>query len=114
MLSRHNRITEKSRVEWLMKKGARFETPLFTFKFARRKQDPSRFALVVSGKRVKTAVGRNQLRRKMAEAVRRHLLLLKSPVDAAIIAKSGALQAKHTELEAGLKEAFNRLNRYVQ
>ena len=57
------------------------------------------------------AVVRNRIRRRLREAVRRHLFLVAAPVDVVINPKKSALTAPFNELADEVKRAFEKIER---
>lgn len=73
----------------------------------------SRFSVVVSKKVHKSAVGRNRIRRRLYEVVRRELPSIHGVYDVAIIVTNGeVLSAEHRELAATVKELFAQAEMY--
>lgn len=57
------------------------------------------------------AAVRNRIRRRLREAVRRHLFLVAAPVDVVINPKKSALTAPFNELADEVKRAFEKIER---
>lgn len=77
----------------------------------RRKK--SRISVVVSKKTLKSAVGRNRIRRRLYEYMRTHLPTLDAVYDIVIIATSADLRTMPApELQAELDKLFDQANLY--
>lgn len=59
-----------------------------------------------AGKALGGAVIRNRIRRRLREAVRRHLRELKTPADVVFHPRKSALRAEFSQLEAEVTRAF--------
>ena len=59
-----------------------------------------------AGKALGGAVARNRIRRRLREAVRRHLLELQAPADVVFHPRKSALRAEFSQLEAEVTRAF--------
>lgn len=63
------------------------------------------------GRGLGPAVVRNRIRRRVREAVRRHLFVVTAPVDVVINPKKSALTAPFDELADEVKRAFEKIER---
>lgn len=73
MLSKERRISQ-SLFAQILKDGKGFHSPNLSLRVSRRKdQGKSAFSFVVSSKAVKTAVGRNILKRRGRHVIKKHL-----------------------------------------
>lgn len=70
MLSSKYRFHSRGGVKYTYQKGKTIRTPKVSLVFAPNKRMKQRYAVVVSKKVLKTAVGRNQIRRRVYEAIR--------------------------------------------
>lgn len=73
MLQKKLKIGNRGRTEQIFEKGRRINGRFFQLRFLLNKTPFCRFALILRKGTVKTAVLRNQLRRRVYEAVRRNL-----------------------------------------
>lgn len=72
-----------------------------------------RFSVVVSKKVIKSAVGRNRIRRRIYEYVRTHMDQLNGVYDVVIICTSGELRSvPYTEISDGLTILFEKAELY--
>src|SRR5690606_25462483 len=77
-----------------------------------RRKDP-RFAIVVSKKVHKSAVGRNRIRRRFYETIRQHLPRLKPGMDIVVIIVSGeALAMPFDEIDKTIEQLFREADLY--
>jgi ribonuclease P protein component len=68
----------------------------------------SRIGLSVS-KKIGSAVVRNRIKRRVREAIRKHLLDNKLSYDFVVVAKKDSVKAKFTELNNNISDALSRL-----
>lgn len=73
MLSRRYRFHSRGGVRYTYKKGKTIRSPQLSLVHAVNSRGRQRFAVVVSKKVLKTAVGRNRIRRRLYEAIRLEL-----------------------------------------
>ena len=64
-----------------------------------------------AGKALGGAVVRNRIRRRLREAVRRHLRELKTPADVVFHPRKSALRAEFSQLEAEVTRAFAAISK---
>lgn len=70
MLSSKYRFHSRGGVRYTYQKGKTIRTPKLSLVFAPNQKGHQRYAVVVSKKVLKTAVGRNRIRRRLYEAIR--------------------------------------------
>lgn len=73
MLSRKYRFHSRGGVRHTYQKGKTIRTPILSLVFAPNTKHHQRFSVVVSKKVLKSAVGRNRIRRRVYEALRLEL-----------------------------------------
>ena len=73
MLSKNYRFHSRGGVKYTYKKGKTIRTPKLSLVYAKNIKGRQRFGVVVSKKVLKTAVGRNRIRRRVYEALRLEL-----------------------------------------
>ena len=73
MLSRKYRFHSRGGVKYTYQKGKTIRTPKLSLVFADNRKHHQRFGVVVSKKILKSAVGRNRIRRRIYEAIRLEL-----------------------------------------
>ena len=110
MLPKRNRISDHRCFEVLSKKGVEYKSLSLVFRFLKKSNPPSEFAVRVSARLAKKAVIRNRLRRQILEAVRLHLPLLKKSVLALAIPRPKALTLSFEDLSREVAQFFNHLN----
>lgn len=92
MLSFQNRFHGHGSLRYVYKNGQAVRSHLLTVKFTHNlHRKHSRFAIVVSKKVHKGAVGRNRIRRRLYEVIRHELPDLKPSIDVALIVFSSEL-----------------------
>ncbi len=114
MLSVSHRFHGHGSLRYVYKNGGALRSHLVTIKYItnpRRKY--SRFAVVVSKKVHKSAVGRNRIRRRIYEVVRYELPHFHKAHDVAIIVFSSEfVTLPHDELTDILKQLFKQAGLY--
>lgn len=70
MLAKKYRFHSRGGVRFTYKKGKTIRTPKMSLVFAKNTREKQRFAVVISKKVIKSAVGRNRVRRRVYEAIR--------------------------------------------
>ncbi|MBB1536213.1 ribonuclease P protein component [Candidatus Saccharibacteria bacterium] len=73
MLASKYRFHSRGGVKYTYQKGKTIRTPKFSLVFAPNQHGKQRFAVVISKKVIKSAVGRNRVRRRVYEAIRLNL-----------------------------------------
>lgn len=114
MLSREYRFHGPNSLRFVYRNGHTAHSRQFKIKYAAnpRRKLP-RFAVVVSKKVHKSAVGRNRIRRRFYEAIRHELPELKGGVDVAVIIVSGeALSLPFEDITTTLRQLFREANLY--
>ena len=76
MLSKKYRFHSRGGVKWVYQHGKTVRTAKMSLVFAENTRGFTRVAVVVSKKVEKTAVGRNRIRRRVYEALRRNFELV--------------------------------------
>lgn len=97
-------------LRYLYKNSDTVRSRLFTLRIITNPhRKSSRFAIVVSKKVHKSAVGRNRIRRQAYEVIRNEIPHFNTICDAALIVTSGeVLSMSHEELVATIRELFTR------
>lgn len=114
MLSAFHRFHGHGSLRYVYKNGKALRSHLVTIKYtANPHRKHSRFAVVVSKKVHKSAVGRNRIRRRVYEVVRGELPYLHSPHDVVIMVFSSELIALPSdELVSMLRHLFKQADLY--
>lgn len=81
MLAKKYRFHSRGGVRYVYQKGKTIRTPSLSLVFAPNTRGYQRFAVVVSKKVLKSAVGRNRIRRRVYEAIRHELPEFSTPMD---------------------------------
>ena len=103
MLPSSKRLTAHD-VKDIMEKGRVAHSPLFLLRYIPNAGAQTKIAAIVPVKVVKTAVGRNELKRKTYEVVRKLYPRIIPGFKIALLAKSPAITASALSIEADLKE----------
>lgn len=114
MLSQKYRFHGYNSLRFVYKNGRTVHSRLFKVKFVDNpKRKNPRFAVVVSKKVHKSAVGRNRIRRRFYEAIRLQLPFLKPNVDVVVMIVSGeALAMPYTDITTTLEQLFKEASLY--
>ncbi|MBP6037982.1 MAG: ribonuclease P protein component [Candidatus Saccharimonas sp.] len=112
MISRSLRFHGHGSLKYLYKNAATFRSRHLTIRCIenpRRKH--SRFAVVVSKKVHKSAIGRNRIRRRIYEILRGELPTMRKTADIAVIVTSGeVLMMPSVELKRSVQEQLRQTN----
>lgn len=81
MLSQKYRFHSRGGVRYTYQKGKTIRTALLSLVYAPNSRNRQRFGVVVSKKILKSAVGRNRIRRRIYEAIRLELPEFQTPQD---------------------------------
>lgn len=106
MISSKYRFHGHGSLRYVYKNGQALRSRLLTIKYTRntRRRNP-RFAVVVSKKVHKSAVGRNRIRRRLYEILRGVMPRVTTAHDIVCIVSSGEVMTmEHTELEAHVQQ----------
>ena len=108
MLSNVNRFHGPNSLRYVYKHGQTVHSRLFKVKHVSNpRRDEPRFAVVISKKIHKSAVGRNRIRRRIYETVRHQLPRLRSDRDVVIMVVSGeVLSLPFDEMGAAIEQLF--------
>ena len=108
-LSKKYRLTYKSEIEKVFKKGRIVNSNLFMIRFLSNQLVFSRFTIVVSSKISKKSVIRNRIKRRLREIIRLNILKIKPGYDFIVIAKPKILNQKPNELIESLVNELGRI-----
>jgi len=111
MLAKKHRLTGRSILEEVKKKGSLYQSDSFGILVRKREDDePSRFAFIVSTKISKIAVARNKAKRKLREAVKQKMSKVVKGHDVLFLAKKTTLDKKSKEIEKEVEAVFKESN----
>lgn len=114
MLSFPFRFHGHGSLRYAYKNGQAVRSRLITIKYTKNdhRKNP-RFAVVVSKKVHKSAVGRNRIRRRLYEIIRSEIPEFKSPHDVVVMVfSSEVLTLPHEELIETVKQLFTQADLY--
>jgi len=114
MLSVTHRFHGHGSLRYVYRNGRAIRSHLVTIKYVSNPhRKHSRFAVVVSKKVHKSAVGRNRIRRRLYEIVRHELPRIKAPHDVAVMVFSSELiSLPHEELVQVMQDLFTQAGLY--
>lgn len=93
MLAKKYRFHSRGGVRYVYQKGKTIRTPTLSLVFAPNARGYQRFAVVVSKKVLKSAVGRNRIRRRVYEALRHELPEFPQPMDCVFVVFNKSISA---------------------
>ena len=100
MLSKRYRFHSRGGVRYTYKNGNTIRQSKISLVFCPNVRRKQRFAVVVSKKVLKSAVGRNRIRRRVYEVIRQELPHIKQPIDCIFIVYSREIiNIPHQELQ---------------
>lgn len=108
MLPQQNRLRHEKDIKTLFARGRSVFGSLVGMKIRANSLPVSRFAVVVGVKTAKSAVDRNQIKRRVRAIIHAHISELKSGWDIGLFPKKEVLSAKYSELEAQLLVGFKK------
>ena len=108
MLAYKNRFHGHGSLRYVYSNGSSVRTQKITVKFAKNPhRKDSRFAVVVSKKVLKSAVGRNRIRRRVYEIIRHELPKIDGTFDVAVmIFHKSVKDISHEELKENIVNTF--------
>lgn len=114
MLSVSHRFHGHGSLRYVYKNGQAIRSHRITIKYVSNPhRKHSRFAVVVSKKVHKSAVGRNRIRRRLYEIVRYELPNIRAPHDIAIMVfSSEVMTLPHDELLEAVRQLFSQADLY--
>ena len=114
MLSASHRFHGHGSLRYVYRNGQAIRSHLVTIKYVRNsRREHSRFAVVVSKKVHKAAVGRNRIRRRIYEVIREELPKMDVPHDVAVMVFSSELiTLPAPELKEMLQQLFHSSGLY--
>ncbi len=114
MISFKHRFHGHNSLRYVYKNGVSTRTRLVTLKFTQNShRSHSRIAVVISKKVLKGAVGRNRVRRRLYEAVRRRLGGISTPTDIVLLVFSSEVATMPaSEVESLVDTLFESVDTY--
>jgi ribonuclease P protein component len=106
----HLRLNRAADFEAVFASARRSADPLFTVLFRPSSQDHARIGMTASAKRIRTAVGRNRIRRLVRESFRRVQTEL-AGLDIVVVIKEPAARADNASIAGSLEAHWRRLRR---
>ncbi len=105
-LNKNNRLKKLSDFQGVFKKGKAIGANFLFIKIKRNNLSVNRFGLTVSAKIIKTAVGRNKVKRALSETIRFDLSLMKGGYDVVIgLRRPGSIPELKEDLLKSLKKS---------
>ena len=109
MLAKRYRFHSRGGVRYTYQKGKTIRTPSLSLVFNPNNRGYQRFAVVVSKKVLKSAVGRNRIRRRIYEALRHEIPEFPQPMDCIFVVFSKyVLDMPFLELRRTIHDLISR------
>ena len=109
MIAQKYRFHSRGGVRYTYQHGQTIRTPLMSLVFAPNTKHHQRFGVVVSKKVLKSAVGRNRIRRRVYEALRLELPTFTAHLDCIfVIYNRSILKLPFTDLRRELRTLLDR------
>lgn len=114
MLAFRYRFHGHGSLSYVYRRGRREHSTNFSLRLTENKRrTDSRFAVVISKKIHKSAVGRNRVRRRLYEIIRHQLDVLTGVHDVVITVRSAeVINLPHADIESELKQLFKQAGLY--
>ena len=114
MLAFQYRFHGHGSLRYVYKNGTAQRSRFFTVKAVQNtRRTHSRFAVVISKKVHKSAVGRNRVRRRVYEIIRHEIPRIPQTYDVVVIVSSAeVIQAHHEEIHEQLTQLFTQVGIY--
>lgn len=114
MLSNEHRFHGPNSLRYVYKNGQTVHSRLLNIKYVTNaRREKPRFAIVVSKKVHKSAVGRNRIRRRLYEVIRHQLPCLRPDRDVVVMVGSGEVLAMpFGEMTAAIEQLFSEAGLY--
>lgn len=111
MLSKKYRFHSRGGVRYTYQNGKTIRGSKISLVFADNSRNKQRYAVVVSKKVLKSAVGRNRIRRRVYEAIRLELPKIQKPVDCILIIYSKEiLDIDFKEIQRTIRDLLKEAN----
>ena len=111
MLSKKYRFHSRGGVRYTYQNGKTIRGSKISLVFADNSRNRQRYAVVVSKKILKSAVGRNRIRRRVYEAIRLELPKIQKPVDCIfLIYSKEILDIDFKEIRKSIRDLLKEAN----
>ncbi len=111
MLSKKYRFHSRGGVRYTYQNGKTIRGSKISLVFADNSRNKQRYAVVVSKKILKSAVGRNRIRRRVYEVIRLELPKIQKPVDCIfIIYSKEILSIDFKEIQKNIRDLLKEAN----
>ena len=111
MLSKKYRFHSRGGVRYTYQNGKTIRGAKISLVFADNSRNKQRYAVVVSKKILKSAVGRNRIRRRVYEAIRLELPKIQKPVDSIFIINSKEiLDTDFKDIQKNIRDLLKEAN----
>ena len=112
MLPKKNRLSLKTRLDNLQKKGTLAQNPLFGLLYLKNDTQAVSFAFIVSNKVARLATERNRIRRLLSEAVRLESDQIKPGIEAVFLIKKAIIGHSFDLIQKEVQNIFTQAKLY--
>ena len=107
-MKKQNSLTKKKDFEQVFKKGRGYRRDFLYLKIKNNDLEFSRFGIIVSKKISNKAVVRNQIKRRLREAINNREERIKKGIDVVIVALAEIKNKKFNEIDSCVEQVFMR------
>jgi len=112
MLKKENQLKKDKEFDQVFKNGRSSFSKILGIKAVANRLEMSRFGILVSNKISQKAVERNQIKRRIREAIRLQVLKIKPGFDVVVITLPPILGSGYKEIEKAIGYNFKKLGLY--
>jgi len=112
MLKKENQLKKDKEFDKVFKNGRSSFSKILGIKAVANRLEMSRFGILVSNKISQKAVERNQIKRRIREAIRLQVLKIKPGFDVVVITLPPILGSGYKEIEKAIGYNFKKLGLY--
>ena len=110
-MKKQNSLTKKKDFELVFKQGRGYRKDFLYLKIRNNDLGFSRFGIIVSKKISNKAVERNQIKRRLREAINNREQKIKKGMDIVVVALSDIKNKKFNEIDKCVEQVFERVMR---
>lgn len=111
-MKKYQRLVRGADFARVRKQGHSWAHPLLVLSADRNELDCTRFGFIV-GRRIGKAVVRNRVKRRLREAVRRHLDEAPAGWDMVFLARAPIVEARFADIENAVVQALRRARAWI-
>ena len=108
-----NRLKKKKEFQAVLKEGTFIKGVFFFLKYRPNNMQVSRVGFIVSKKSIKSAAGRNKVKRRLRHIIKEDIKNIKTGYDLIFLIKKQAKEAKFADLENDVIQIIKRGGLYL-